>query len=238
MPARPGRTTIREIVDPKDPAVRSAYALLARTFPRKERVARSDWTGSLAEGAQGLATDFAWHLLVAERDDAVIGLASGTYLGNVNLGVIGYLAMVPEVRSLGVGTRLRTRLRQRFARDATQLRARPLDGIIGEVSATNPWLRRLATRPEVLLLDFPYFQPRLYDGDTPSPFILYYESLERQRDRLPVGELRRILYTVWRRVYRIPRPLDDPAFRAMLRAMQHRRSIGRRPLPPVSRHDH
>jgi hypothetical protein len=142
------------------------------------------------------------------------------------------------VRSLGLGTRLRTRLRQRFARDATQLRARPLDGIIGEVSATNPWLRRLATRPEVLLLDFPYFQPRLYDGDTPSPFILYYESLERQRDRLPVGELRRILYTVWRRVYRIPRPLDDPAFRAMLRAMQHRRSIGRRPLPPVSRHDH
>ncbi len=221
------RTTIRELADPTDPAVRQAYALLKKTFHRGERVALGEWIGSLEESQNRLATDFAWHLLVAEQDGTVVGLASGTYLGNVNLGVIGYLAMVPAVRSLGIGSRLRTRLRARFARDAERLTQQPLAGIIGEVSSTNRWLRSLASRPEVLVLDFPYFQPRLTKDDEPSPYILYYESMRGQRDRLPVGELRRILYTVWRRIYRIGRPMERPAFRLMLRALADRRTVGR-----------
>ncbi len=226
------RTTVRELTDPADPAVRRAYALLKQTFHRGERVALREWLGSLEESRNGLATDTAWHLLVAEQGSKVVGLASGTYLGNVNIGVIGYLAMVPEVRSRGIGSRLRARLRTRFARDAERIAGEPLAAIIGEVSAKNRWLRSLASRPEVLVLDFPYFQPKLTDDDEPSPFVLYYESLRGQRERLPVGELRRILYTVWRRVYRIGRPLDRPAFRLMLRALANRRTVGRYKLQP------
>ncbi len=237
MPARRPATIIREILDPGDPAVRQAYTLLTRTFHRGERVALREWIGSLREQSQRLTSDVAWHLLVAEQQGSVVGLASGTYLGNVNLGVIGYLAMVPEVRSMGVGTRLRTRLRQRFARDAERLAGRPLEAIIGEVSETNPWIRTLAGRPGVLVLDFPYYQPRLTEDDEPSPFLLYYESLGVPRARLAVGELKRILYTVWRRIYRISRPLDRPAFRSMLRSLDGRRTVGRRTLPPAERHD-
>ena len=165
---------------------------------------------------------------VAEEEGRVVGLASGTYLGNVNLGVIGYLAADRTTRSRGVGTRLRGHLRRRFARDAKRITGGPLEGIIGEVSADNPWLRALARRPEVLVLDFQYYQPRLYDDDEPSPFVLYYECLTRVRDRIPVKELRRILYTIWRRIYRVSRPVDRRAFRAMLRALENRRTIGRR----------
>jgi hypothetical protein len=157
----------------------------------------------------------------------VVGLNAGTYLGNINLGMIGYLAIAPMERSRGTGTRLRSRLHQYFERDARTLSDQPLDGIIGEVSAYNPWLRTLARRPNVLVLDFPYYQPRLTVGDKPSPFVIYYEQLQRIRSRMPVTELRRILYTIWRRGYRISRPLERPAFRSMLRAIQSRRNIGR-----------
>lgn len=232
------RTTIRQVVDPADPAAQSAYALLERSFDRSELVDYRDWTGSLLEQATELPTDFAWHLIVAEQRGAVVGLSSGTYLGNVNLGVIGYLAADPQVRAHGVGTRLRNRLRRQFARDAERLMQRPLAGIIGEVSVNNPWLRTLATQPEVLVLDFPYFQPPLADDDDPTPFILYYESLLGPRARLPTSELRRILYTVWRRIYRIARPLDRPVFRTMLESLAHRRTVGRLKLLPLTRDDH
>ncbi len=220
---------IREITDPSDPSLTAAYSLLKQSFHASERVALSEWRGSLHEKSGGLHTDVAWHLLVAERDGIVVGLNSGTYLGNINLGMIGYLAISPTERSRGTGTRLRARLRKRFERDALTLRGQPLDGIIGEVSADNPWLKVLARRPNVLALNFPYYQPSLNENDKPSPFVLYYEQLQRVRTRVPIAEVRRILYTVWRRAYRISRPLDRPAFRAMLRALEGRRMVGRLP---------
>ncbi len=222
---------IREIVEAQDAALKPAYTLLKKTFPREERVTFKEWQGSLREKSSKLLTDSAWHLLVAEQDGVVVGLNSGTYLGSLNLGLIGYLATTPDVRATGVGTRLRGRLRKLFERDARRLAEEPLDGILGEVSEQNPWLRTLARRPNVLALDFPYYQPSLEPGDEPSPFVLYYEQLRTVKSSLPVSDLRRILYAIWRRSYRISRPLDDPAFRAMLRAIGKRRTIGRRLIP-------
>lgn len=227
-----GRLTIREVRDPRDPAIRQAYALLARTFPRGERVDLREWTGTLRERALGLLTDLHWHLVVAERGGRVVGIASGNYLGSLNLGVIGYLAIADDVRGHGAGTRLRERLRRAFAADARHVTGRPLAAIVGEVSARNPWLRHLAARRDVLVLDFRYYQPRLRDGDAATPFRFYYQALTRHRARLPTAELRRILYAIWRRVYRIQRPLDQPAFRAMLRSLARRAAVGAATLPP------
>jgi GNAT superfamily N-acetyltransferase len=224
------RTRVRELLDQSDPALKQAYALMRQSFARTERIRLSEWRASLREKASDVWTDQSWHLVIAEQDGRVVGLTSGSYLGNVNLGIVGYLAIEPAARSRGIGTRLRARLRTLFERDALRIAKRPLEGIVGEVSESNPWLRSLARRKNVLVLDFPYCQPRLYDTDQPSQFLLYYESLQRQRDRLPVGELRGILYTIWRRIYRVSRPLDRAAFRAMLRHLETRRSIGRRKL--------
>jgi GNAT superfamily N-acetyltransferase len=232
------RVTIREVLDPRDRALRPAYALLRRTFAPGELVDLSDWTGSLDETAHRVHTDLAWHLLVAERGGKVIGIASGMYIGSINVGIIGYLAASADARAAGIGSRLRERLRARFARDAARIAGQPLGAIVGEVSLDNRWLRKLAARPGVILLDFPYFQPRLRDDDEPSPFVLYYESLGAPRRRLPAGELRGLLYAIWRRVYRIARPLDRSAFRAMLRAIARKRSIGSRSLDDVRSRDH
>lgn len=240
MPAKRSAPTIRirEVADPRDPAISQAYRLLGRTFERGERVDRREWNGSLEERAQGVLSDLSWHLIIAENAQRkVVGLVSGTYLGNVNVGVIGYLAITATARAHGLGSRMRLRLRRAFERDAARVAGKPLGAIIGEVSPDNPWLRTLASRQGVVLLDLPYHQPRLRSGDLPSPFTLYYEALAPRRKRLPVSELRRILFAVWRRIYRIPRPLERPAFRAMMRALEGRRTIGApaRPTPPTSR---
>jgi hypothetical protein len=226
------RLTIREIVAPDDPAIRAAYRLLTRSFSREERVDRGEWLATLREGADGLWSDYAWHLLVAESDGDVVGLVTGTYLGDVRIGVIGYLAIAERFRSAGAGTRLRHRLRTAFARDAARLGRGHLHGIVGEVSEGNPWLRALARRPQVILLDLPYYQPSLRADDAPSPFVLYYESMLGPRSYLAAAEVRRILFAMWRRAYRIPRPTARPAFRKMMRALEGRRRIGRR-LPPA-----
>ncbi len=229
---RARRLRIRELTDAADPALVVAYRLLRRSFARHELMPLDEWRKSMREREAGLWTDTTWHLLVAERDGAVLGLSSGNYLGNVNVAMIGYLAVAPTGRGLGLGSRLRGRLRELFHRDALRLNGDPLRAIVGEVSAANPWLRTLARRPPVLPLDMPYFQPRFYPADGPSPFIFYYESCGRIRRRLPAAEVRRILYAIWRRVYRIVRPLDRAAFRTMIRSLESRKSVGRhRDLP-------
>jgi hypothetical protein len=229
------RVRIREVTTPADPVVPAAYALLRRAFPPSERVPLREWRATLREKARRVWSDYNWHLLVAQRGRSVVGLVTGTYLGNVNVGVIGYLAIMAGARGVGLGTLLRSRLRRAFERDARQLVGRPLGGIVGEVSAGNPWLATLARRPDVLVLDLAYYQPRLRALDRPSPFLLYYESIGRPRRHLPAAELRRILYGIWRRAYRITRPLERAAFRRMLRALDRRRRIGPHPDFPRSR---
>jgi len=222
------RLSVREIVSSKDPALRQAYALLRKTFPPSERVPYREWVDTLEERETGMWSDTAWHLFVAEREGHVVGLASGSYIGNVNVGMVGYLAATPETRGSGIGTRLRNRLRGTFERDARRVAGRSLDAILGEVSTKNRWLARLSQNPRVLVLDIEYFQPKLYPTDDPSPFVLYYEAMETPRSSIPVAELRQILYAIWRRVYRVRRPLERPAFRRMLRTIEGKRRVGRR----------
>lgn len=225
-PTQPGQATrIREITDAGDSGLKDAYALLTTAFRRAERVPLREWKNSINEKSQRLLADVAWHLLVATRRGKVVGLISGTYLGNVNIGVIGYLTIAHEERSSGIATRLRASLRRRFEKDALRINGRPLNSIAGEVSDENPWLRSLAKRPNVIVLDFPYYQPRLSVRGETIRFHFYLESIVPRRRRIPVSEVKRILYTIWRRIYRVSRPLDSPEFRGMIRALEQRRTV-------------
>ncbi len=220
------RPVVREVTLPGDRALARAYRLLRRTFPKAEVVNRVEWQDSLRERAAGLWTDIRWHLVIAEAAGRVVGVVTGTYLGNVNTGVIGYLAVAQSKRHLGLGPRLRARLRTAFERDAKRIRREPLQAVVGEVRRDNPWLETLIRRERVLALDFPYLQPRLRRSERPVSLVFYYESLDRARRRLSSAAIRRLLYTIWRRIYRISRPLSDVAFRRMLAALADRRMVG------------
>jgi GNAT superfamily N-acetyltransferase len=225
MAATP-RPKIREVHHSADPAVAKGHGLIWRTFHKSESVGRGEWLNSLREREAGLLTDLRWHLVVAELAGAVIGVATGTYLGNVNTGVIGYLAVSRAARGTGVGPRLRARLRSLFRRDARQLSGEPLRAIIGEIRRDNPWLRTLMRRDGALALDFGYLQPRLRPGQRSVPLVLYYEALDRVRHGLPAALIRKLLYTLWRRIYRVAQPLSHVAFRRMLAELEGRTSIG------------
>ncbi|MEX2179321.1 MAG: GNAT family N-acetyltransferase [Gemmatimonadaceae bacterium] len=224
------RLAIREIRTADDSGFARAHRLLRDSFPRSEMQPQGQWRTTMRERAQGLWTDIDWHLLVAERGRALLGAASGSYLGNVNVGLIGYVAIRPRERSSGIGLRLRKRLRQIFERDALRVTGGPLAGIVGEVRADNPWLRYLVRREGVIALDFPYFQPSMGKKHKPVPLVLYYQPMGTRRKSLSAAELRRLLYTMWRRMYRVSRPLSRPEFRRMIRSLDGRRRMGQRAL--------
>lgn len=190
---------------------------------------RTAWEHVLKERDADVWTDLNWHLLVAEYDGKVVGSATGSYLGNLDVGLIGYIAVSPAVRSLGIGPRLRWGLRLALERDARTLRRRPLKGLVGEVQPDNPWLRSLVGRGAIAL-DLAYYQPSLRHRGSAVPLVLYYQPLDGPRSSLPVPDVRRLLYTIWRRAYRVPRPLSNPHFRTMLRALAGRSRMGQRRL--------
>jgi hypothetical protein len=229
------RVRIRPVRDAADPEFDTGYALLRRTFPRTELLPKRDWRHLMHERNAGLWTDLGWHFLVAERGRRTIGAASGTYLGTVNVGVVGYVAVDARDRSGGIGPRLRRGLRAGFERDARRLGRRGLEAIVGEVAESNPWLRHLVRREGAIALDFPYYQPSLTPRRVTVPLVLYYQPLLTPRRSLSAAWLRRLLYTLWRRPYRVAKPLSRPAFRRMLRALQGRTRVGQRALPPLPR---
>lgn len=208
-----------------DPALAQAHRLLAAALPPHEVVPRREWREALAERSAGVWSDLRWHLLVAERMGRVLGMTSGTFLGSVEVGMIGYLALDPVLRGRGIGARLRTRLRSRFERDAAEFRGRPLAAVVGEVDPDNPWLHYLMSRRGALALDLPYCQPPLRTGEPPHPLVLYYQPLHGRPRSLPVAEVRRLLFAIWRRLYRVARPLQHPVFRRMLRSLQGRTRV-------------
>jgi ribosomal protein S18 acetylase RimI-like enzyme len=229
---------VREIRSARDPAFNAAHRLLRRIFPRAEMMPRRGWVQVLREREHGLWTDLNWHLFIAERDGAVIGAASGSYLGNVNVGVVGYVAVDSAARARGLGPRLRRALARAFVRDARDVNGTMLRAIVGEVHVDNPWLRVLVSRHHAIALDFPYYQPALHGSEKGVSLVMYYEPIGERRRSLPAGEVRRLLYTMWRRAYRVASPLGNANFRRMLRALHGRRRIGSRPPAPTHRRHH
>lgn len=227
---RPRDFAVREIHSPGDRALGRAHGLLRRTFPRAELVSLPEWRESLRERAAGLWTDLDWHLLVAESGGRVVGAATGSYVGNVNVGLVGYVAVRPGARGAGVGSRLRRGLRAAFTRDARRVGSGKLAALIGEVHHDNPWLAHLVREDRALALDFPYFQPSLHPSASPVGLVFYVQPMGRKRRSLPAEEVRRLVYTIWRRVYRIDRPLAHPEFRRMLASLPPGRRVGARAL--------
>jgi hypothetical protein len=194
----------------------------------------------MRERDRGLWTELNWHVLVAELGRRLVGVATGSYVGTPNIGVIGYIAVARGRRSRGLGPRLRRRLRALFERDARGVHENGLAALVGEVRIDNAWLYHLVRREGAIALDFPYYQPSLRGRRDPVPLVLYYQPLRRRRRSLPVAEVRRLLYPLWRRPYRVGRPLTRAPFRRMLRALVGRQRIGQRTLgqpSPRSRQD-
>jgi ribosomal protein S18 acetylase RimI-like enzyme len=213
--------------DERSPLAAAAFALI------HEAMWDVQPTGELMyeveEKRRGLPAAGDYHLLaLVDQDDNVAASAAGVYLEPVNAGFVTYLAVSEERRGLRLGRELRAALVEAFREEARRRRGTDLAWVVGEVRHENRWLGTLVREGEAIPFDLPYFHPWL-PMRAEGKYVLYREPVSDERPELPRGEVEGLLYTIWRRAYRIRYPLDSDTFRYMLRALEGRETIGPHP---------
>lgn len=216
---------IEELVDERDAAVRTALDMIIRAFPEEDRQPMEELRSEIAEKRMGLLTAFDSHLFAAlDADDHVRAAVTGIYLEGVNAGFINYLVVDADYRGRGLARGLRDRLLDQFRQDARHTGQVEPAWVLGEVRPDNPWLAGLIRAGQAIPFDLTYYHPGPTGHD--ERFVLYRQPMGDARESLPVDLVRRVLYAVWRRVYRIRYPLERPGFLAMLETLKGRDEIG------------
>lgn len=223
----PASLPIREVDDERTPLAARALAMIEEFFPPRDRQPLAELRMEIAEKRLGLLAAYNFHLLAAQADDGrAAAVAVGAYLEGVNAGFVSYLAVDPEFRTRHLGRTLRTRLVEAFRADARAAGFADLGWVLGEVRRSSPWLRRLVRERGAVPFDVEYFHPGVAPGSGDERWVLYRQPVADDRVELPASEVRRILYAVWRRVYRVRYPLDRPGFAAMFAGLERRDTVG------------
>lgn len=214
-----------ELVDERDAATHDALDMILRAFPEEDRQPLEELRSEIAEKRMGLLTAFDSHLFAAlDADGAVLAAVTGIYLEGVNAGFINYLVVDAEHRGRGLARGLRGRLLDQFCQDARHVDQVEPAWVLGEVRPDNPWLAGLIRSKQAITFDLTYYHPGPTGHD--ERFVLYRQPMGDAREALPVDLVRRMLYAIWRRVYRIRYPLERPGFLAMLETLQGRDEVG------------
>jgi GNAT superfamily N-acetyltransferase len=233
-PAELDGIRIVEIVDERDPLAEGALELIAEAFPPHERQPLAELRSEIEEKRRELLLPFDFHLFagVDESDDErVVAAGSGAYLAGINAGFISYLAVREGVRGQGVGQEVRVALVEAFREDARRTGRDDLAWVLGEVRTDGHWLESLIRNRGAIPFDLTYYHPGMVLEGGP-PYALYREPIGDPRRELPLAEVRRVLYAVWRRGYRVRYPLERATFQAMLAELEERERVG---LPPEYR---
>jgi GNAT superfamily N-acetyltransferase len=211
-----GRVRIGEVLDERDSLAEAALELIAESFPVHERQPLTELRSEIEEKRRQLLLPYDFHLFVAaDRPDRVLATVSGVYLAGINSGFITYLAVRQEARRRGLGQRVRRALVEAFREDARRSGHADLNWVLGEVRTDGHWLKSLVRNRGAIIFDLTYYHPGMLLESAPS-YALYREPVGDNRRDLPVDEVRRIIYAVWRRGYRVRYPLHRDTFQAMI----------------------
>jgi GNAT superfamily N-acetyltransferase len=222
---------IEKVDSVRSPLFNASFALYRRVFPKDEQMPKRYFYEHLVEEKLGLSRPFHFHYFVGIKGDRVLGFGCCTYLALVNMGFIDYLAVDSGAKGQGVGTVLREKLVEVLREDARKHELEDLTAVLGETREESPWLRRLQSQG-AFALDIDYLQPPLEDHKNPVPLVLYVQPVAQPFDSLTTDEVRQVLYTLYRRLYRIPYPLQDPNFRYMLKQLNRRQRVGGKVVDP------
>jgi ribosomal protein S18 acetylase RimI-like enzyme len=219
--------SIVEITDERHAIAGAALDLIAQSFDRRDRQSLVELRSEIAEKRLDLLAAYDFHLLAsAAEDGSALGSVAGVYLEGVNAGFVTYLAVRPEGRGHGLGRALRLRLVEVFRADARRAGWDDLAWVLGEVRLESAWLRRLVDHRGALPFDLTYYHPGMRPGDDHRPYALYRQPVGDDRSELPAQLVRRILYAVYRRGYRVRYPLEHEGFAAMLDQLDGRDLVG------------
>lgn len=218
-----------EITDERDPLTERALELIAESFASHERQPLSELRSEVEEKRRALLLPYDFHMYAAvTATDSVLAMVSGVYLAGINAGFVTYLAVREEARRRGLGGRVRAALVDALREDSRRAGRADLAFVLGEVRADGDWLDTLVRQRDVLVFDLTYYHPGMVLGGAP-PYALYREPIADERRELPADEVRRVLYSVWRRGYRVRYPLERATFQAMLEELETREVVGVHP---------
>jgi GNAT superfamily N-acetyltransferase len=220
-----GRVRIIEVTDEREALAEEALGLIAECFPSHERQPLSELRSEIEEKRRELLMPFDFHLFVAvDAEGTAVAAVSGVYLAGINAGFISYLAVRGDYRSKGMARRVRSALVEAFREDARRTGREDLAWVLGEVRTDGNWLGNLVRHRGALPFDLTYYHPGMVLEGAP-PYALYREPVGDHRRELPVAEVRRILYAVWRRGYRVRYPLERVTFQAMIEELEGREVV-------------
>lgn len=227
---------IRELQDEREPLAGAALQLIADAFERPDRQPLTELRSEIAEKRLDLLGAMDFHLLAAVTPEGeAVGTVTGIYLGGVNAGFITYLTVAPAWRRRRLAPGLRGALVEIFRADARSAGFDDLDWVLGEVRAGSPWLRRLVGSGGVITFDLTYYHPGMNPENDDRRYILYRQPVGDARAALPGPLVRRILYAIYRRGYRVRYPLERASFQAMMEQLEGREWVGPHPdyaVPP------
>jgi ribosomal protein S18 acetylase RimI-like enzyme len=221
---------IVEIRDEREPLAEAALAVIADMFAAHERQPLAELRSEIAERRLGMLSGYNFHLLTAiyDGEDTPAGTIAGLYLDGVNAGFITYLAVRRQHRGRRLARVLRPHLIEVFRADARREEYDDLAWVLGEVRAESPWLRRLVRTRGAIPFDLEYYHPGMSIGD-PERYILYRQPVADHRRELPVELVRRTLFAIYRRGYRVRYPLNRDIFAHMLEQLEGRDYVGVHP---------
>lgn len=221
---------IVEIRDEREPLAEAALAVIADMFAEHERQPINELRSEIAERRLGMLSGYNFHLLTAiyEGDDTPAGTIAGLYLDGVNAGFITYLAVRKQHRGRRLARLLRPKLIEVFRADARREEYDDLAWVLGEVRADSPWLKRLIRTRGAIPYDLRYYHPGM-SLNSNEAYVLYRQPIGDHRRELPVELVRRTLFAIYRRGYRVRYPLNRDIFNNMLTQLEGRESVGVHP---------
>lgn len=213
-----------EIKDERDPLAREAVRLIRHSIGDVQPT--TDLLSELEECRRGLPNGGDYHLTgLVEPDGSLAAAAAGVYLEPVNAGFITYLAVRGDLRGMQLGRELRAHLVEAFRAEAQRKLGRDLAWTVGEVRRESRWLRTLVSSGGAVPFDVSYFHPWL-PRSAEGRYILYREPVGDPRPELPAEEVLHLLYSIWRRAYRIDFPLQSDTFCYMLEQLEGKPIVG------------
>jgi hypothetical protein len=218
---------IVEIVDERGALADGALALIEELFPSHERQPLSELRSEIEEKRRRLLLPFDFHLFAAVHPPGrIVGVVAGAYLAGINAGFVTYLGVRREARDEGVAAAVRAALVDAFRADARRAGHDELAWVLGEVRTEGHWLASLVRNRGAIPFDLTYYHPGMMLESGPA-YALYREPFGDHRREIPADEVRRIIYAIWRRGYRVRYPLERPTFQAMLSELDTKD-----PVPP------
>lgn len=230
LPPPPPGDRIVEVLDERTPLATAALEVIVESFPPQDRQSLHQLRTEIGEKRLGLLSDYDFFLFTAiNAEGEAMGSVAGIYLDGINAGFVTYLAVRSRFRGRRLARRLRTALLEACRAAARGLGYGDLAWVVGEVQADNPWLRRLTETRGAIIFDLDYYHPGMLPGAAATRYILYRQPIADARPELPAELVRRILYSIYRRAYRVRYPLDHEAFRFMLQQVEGREIVGPHP---------